>query len=260
MPPYNIHGGYSGYSSPQTTAPGQGGGYQHTNQPKPPKPPAGQGGGGGYNNTQLIEELDQLLGSQETPGNLPGGMGTTPMTPQQIAQQAAETMTAQGQISGGIGGGVFTSTPVQYDQSFYTDEGWQEVLDHGWSSQLSGLGSNNILNDQGDPANVGGYSYDLPEGMLYSSNIPGGGYIYDDSVSGGGDGGGGGGGGYDGGGGGSGGGGGGGGGYNLSGSGLPQVYKRGSPHPGDLQERVNQAYLSGGRGFSRGGIVSLLRL
>ena len=67
---------------------------------------------------------------------------------------------------------------------------------------------------------------------------------------------------------GGGGGGGGGGGYGGSGdygSGS-QVYQRGFPDSGTLQERVNQSYLSGnphlsgGRKFARGGIVSLLRL
>jgi|TARA_R110000751_G_scaffold22757_2_gene63808 uncharacterized membrane protein YgcG len=61
------------------------------------------------------------------------------------------------------------------------------------------------------------------------------------------------------------GGGGGGGGGGDSGRGInygsgSQVYQRGFPGAGDLQERVNQAYLSGGRKFARGGIVSLLRL
>ena len=59
--------------------------------------------------------------------------------------------------------------------------------------------------------------------------------------------------------GGGGGGGGGYGGYGNYGSGS-QVYQRGQVGPGSLQEQVNQAYLSGGKGFSRGGIVSLLRL
>ena len=45
-----------------------------------------------------------------------------------------------------------------------------------------------------------------------------------------------------------------------TGGGLPQTYQRGQVGPGNLQEQVNQAYLSGGRGFARGGIVSLLRL
>ena len=53
-----------------------------------------------------------------------------------------------------------------------------------------------------------------------------------------------------------------GGGYGGSGNygSGSQVYQRGSPNPGNLQERVNQSYLSGGRKFARGGIVSLLRL
>ena len=60
---------------------------------------------------------------------------------------------------------------------------------------------------------------------------------------------------------GGGGGSGGGGGYTYDmGSGFPQTYQRGQVGPGGLQEQVNQAYLSGGKGFSRGGIVSLLRL
>ena len=54
---------------------------------------------------------------------------------------------------------------------------------------------------------------------------------------------------------------GGGGGYTYDmGGGFPQTYQRGQVGPGNLQEQVNQAYLSGGKGFARGGIVSLLRL
>ena len=60
---------------------------------------------------------------------------------------------------------------------------------------------------------------------------------------------------------GGGGGSGGGGGYMYDmGGGFPQTYQRGQVGPGNLQEQVNQAYLSGGKGFARGGIVSLLRL
>jgi hypothetical protein len=47
--------------------------------------------------------------------------------------------------------------------------------------------------------------------------------------------------------------------YDMGG-GFPQTYQRGQVGPGNLQEQVNQAYLSGGKGFARGGIVSLLRL
>ena len=47
--------------------------------------------------------------------------------------------------------------------------------------------------------------------------------------------------------------------YDMDG-GFPQTYQRGQVGPGSLQEQVNQAYLSGGKGFARGGIVSLLRL
>tara|TARA_R110002096_G_scaffold4200_1_gene19817 strand:+ start:2208 stop:3365 length:1158 start_codon:yes stop_codon:yes gene_type:complete len=47
--------------------------------------------------------------------------------------------------------------------------------------------------------------------------------------------------------------------YDMGG-GFPQTYQRGQVGPGSLQEQVNQAYLSGGKGFARGGIVSLLRL
>ena len=173
--------------------------------------------------------------------------------------QAAASMSAQGQISGGIGGGLFTTTPVIYDDSFYTDEGLKEVYEKGWSDKLSQYGKDNILNDYGDPANVGGYSYDLPEGMFYSSTIPGGGYIDNRPTTyyGGGGGGGYGGYGY----GGRGGSDGGQGGYIYDmGGGFPQTYQRGQVGPGSLQEQVNQAYLSGGKGFARGGIVSLLRL
>jgi len=58
---------------------------------------------------------------------------------------------------------------------------------------------------------------------------------------------------------GSGGGGGGGGGYYYgTGGGLPQTYQRGQVGPGNLQEQVNQAFLSGGKPFAKGGIVSLV--
>jgi hypothetical protein len=56
-----------------------------------------------------------------------------------------------------------------------------------------------------------------------------------------------------------GGGGGGGGGYSYGiGGGLPQTYQRGQVGPGNLQEQVNQAFLSGGKPFAKGGIVSLV--
>jgi hypothetical protein len=55
------------------------------------------------------------------------------------------------------------------------------------------------------------------------------------------------------------GGGGGGGGYSYGiGGGLPQTYQRGQVGPGNLQEQVNQAFLSGGKPFAKGGIVSLV--
>jgi len=58
---------------------------------------------------------------------------------------------------------------------------------------------------------------------------------------------------------GSGGGGGGGGGYYYgTGGGSPQTYQRGQVGPGNLQEQVNQAFLSGGKPFAKGGIVSLV--
>jgi len=59
---------------------------------------------------------------------------------------------------------------------------------------------------------------------------------------------------------GSGGGGGGGGGgyYYGTGGGSPQTYQRGQVGPGNLQEQVNQAFLSGGKPFAKGGIVSLV--
>jgi len=170
--------------------------------------------------------------------------------------QAAASMSAQGQISGGIGGGLFTTTPVIYDDSFYTDEGLKEVYEKGWSDKLSQYGKDNILNDYGNPENVGGQSYTLPEGVFYSSNIPGGGYI-DNRPRFGGFGGGGGGYGYGyGGGGGSGGGGGGGYYYGAGMQGQPR--QRGRVGPGNLQEQVNQAFLSGGKPFAKGGIVSLV--
>jgi len=55
-----------------------------------------------------------------------------------------------------------------------------------------------------------------------------------------------------------GGGGGGGGGfsYGMGMQGQPQ--QRGQVGPGGLQEQVNQAFLSGGKPFAKGGIVSLV--
>ncbi len=53
-------------------------------------------------------------------------------------------------------------------------------------------------------------------------------------------------------------GGGGGGYYYGTGGGLPQTYQRGQVGPGNLQEQVNQAFLSGGKPFAKGGIVSLV--
>ena len=54
-------------------------------------------------------------------------------------------------------------------------------------------------------------------------------------------------------------GGGGGGGYYYDmGGGMPQTYQRGKVGPGNLQEQVNQAFLSGGKPFAKGGIVSLV--
>ena len=58
---------------------------------------------------------------------------------------------------------------------------------------------------------------------------------------------------------GGGGGGGGGGGYYYDmGGGNPQTYQRAQIGPGGLQEQVNQAFLSGGKPFAKGGIVSLV--
>lgn len=54
-------------------------------------------------------------------------------------------------------------------------------------------------------------------------------------------------------------GGGGGGGYYYDmGGGNPQTYQRAQIGPGGLQEQVNQAFLSGGKPFAKGGIVSLV--
>ncbi len=170
--------------------------------------------------------------------------------------QAAASMSAAGQIGGGIGGGLFTTTPVIYPDNFYTDEGLQEVYDKGYSLLLSDYGKDNILNDYGNPANVGGFSYNLPEGVFYSSNLPGGGGYIDRRPSFGGFGGGGGGYGYRYGGGGGGQGGGGGFSYNMGPQG--QVRQRAKVGPGSLQEQVNQAFLSGGKPFAKGGIVSLV--
>ena len=58
---------------------------------------------------------------------------------------------------------------------------------------------------------------------------------------------------------GSGGGGGGGGfGYNMNMGMIGQPKQRGQIGPGGLQEQVNQAFLSGGKPFAKGGIVSLV--
>ena len=58
---------------------------------------------------------------------------------------------------------------------------------------------------------------------------------------------------------GSGGGGGGGGfGYNMNMGMIGQPKQRGQVGPGSLQEQVNQAFLSGGKPFAKGGIVSLV--
>jgi uncharacterized membrane protein YgcG len=108
----------------------------------------------------------------------------------------------------------------------------KEVYEKGWSDKLSQFGKDNILNDYGNPANVGGQSYNLPEGVFYSSNIPGGGYI-DNRPRFGGFGGGGGGYGY---GYGGGGGGGGGGGYSYDVGMQGQPRQRGQVGPGNLQE------------------------
>jgi hypothetical protein len=56
----------------------------------------------------------------------------------------------------------------------------------------------------------------------------------------------------------SGGDGGGGGYYYDMGGGMPQTYQRAQIGPGGLQEQVNQAFLSGGKPFAKGGIVSLV--
>ena len=57
---------------------------------------------------------------------------------------------------------------------------------------------------------------------------------------------------------GSGGGGGGGGGYYYDAGMQGQPRQRGQVGPGNLQEQVNQAFLSGGKPFAKGGIVSLV--
>ena len=46
--------------------------------------------------------------------------------------------------------------------------------------------------------------------------------------------------------------------YYDMGGGMPQTYQRAQVGPGGLQEQVNQAFLSGGKPFAKGGIVSLV--
>lgn len=46
--------------------------------------------------------------------------------------------------------------------------------------------------------------------------------------------------------------------YYDVGGGNPQTYQRAQIGPGGLQEQVNQAFLSGGKPFAKGGIVSLV--
>ncbi len=52
--------------------------------------------------------------------------------------------------------------------------------------------------------------------------------------------------------------GGGGFGYNMNMGMIGQPKQRGQVGPGSLQEQVNQAFLSGGKPFAKGGIVSLV--
>ena len=47
-------------------------------------------------------------------------------------------------------------------------------------------------------------------------------------------------------------------GYNMNMGMIGQPKQRGQIGPGGLQEQVNQAFLSGGKPFAKGGIVSLV--
>ena len=110
---------------------------------------SGSGGSGHHGNWSVTPTSHSLPGGRsdnrwdEIPttqtSQLPAGMTAQ--------QQAALSMQAAGQITGGMGGGRFTTTPVQYDESFYTPEGWEEVYNKGWSSKLSDKGSSQILFD-----------------------------------------------------------------------------------------------------------------
>ena len=102
----------------------------------------------------------------------------------QQMQEMARDMKAVGQIGGGLSGGTYTKGPVVYPREFYTDEGWAEVQQRGWSDKLAnyeiqGKTPSEWILAGDDPSvegglslkDVGGKLRDLPEGVIYSSNI-----------------------------------------------------------------------------------------
>tara|TARA_R110000824_G_scaffold67664_1_gene175206 strand:- start:39 stop:887 length:849 start_codon:yes stop_codon:yes gene_type:complete len=282
MPPYNIHGGasYGGYGTPvsstNTNAPnhpsnnnqggggGMGGGMNDPITPtSTPEMQTGFGSWFGANSAStgssgVVQDTIQNAINEATQAYNSGQVINQDPNSIHYGQPMALTGDIKNNLIQGIMENFYPDLPQMSQEEFFTASGidinnpnemnsvaaQEALLDYDISNMYTGYNETGTGNLMGIPPGQVGIDQ-----LNYNTGVGGGG-------------GGGGGGGYDGGGGGSGGSGdsGGGYGYNLPGAGLPQVYKRGVPDPGDLQERVNQAYLSGGRGFSRGGIVSLLRL
>ena len=231
-----------------------------------PEPWSG-GGGGDNNNNNNISDVQDLISVNQ---DLYGGYSTA-------QEQAAAGMAAAGMVTGSSlsGMGFWNTSPVQYPGM---PDDLPALLSDYTPEQLAW---HNLILGVDDPAEVGGYTLNLPENVYYSTYGPGAegfaynanpwnlqgpnntGYVYQNPVtgeiiplsggSGGGGGGGGGGWGYGYGyGGGRGGSGGGGGGYQPQGS-YGDAYMRGRWGQSDIQRR----YIDKMRGYNRGGIVSL---
>ena len=144
-----------GYGTDESTPWGSSGtSYVSTRSQAPPgRDPGGHHFGGDDQSSQAAQEASQALHAKQM-------------------QEMARGMQAAGQISGGLSGGTYTKGPVVYPKHWYTNEGWGEVQQRGWSSKLNPEfqydGKWSITDDKADEY---GRFQTLPEGVIYSSNI-----------------------------------------------------------------------------------------
>jgi hypothetical protein len=152
-----------------------------------PEPWGGGGGGGDEQRKQASQQanLDRIRREAEARNRQQQEINAEASRQAQAASQAlhaqqmqkmARDMQSAGQISGGLSGGTYTKGPVVYPKSFYTDEGWSEVQNRGWSDKLvdheiQGKTPSQWILSADDPAQAGGKLRDLDEGVIYSTAI-----------------------------------------------------------------------------------------